>query len=226
MPLQTSLSFQLPVGFEARQLRLELHDQLPHWEQTAFYGHRHALNLTSLSPEAESLGDHAAPLSLWLARRFDTFVPVHTRTESIECVPSPVPSRFQASLVLAKSGSDWGALEAAEVRRDAILRGLNDGAASFAAAWGLDAPPPIEEVEDLGRLVAVKVPVRAGNTTTTVLVASGVTVKWKAALSGIWAVGKMRGLGLGFVRPALPIAPVPGATPWPETLDAQIEALS
>lgn len=239
---QVHVAYRLPSPQDAAALRLAaLRESVipkPLWDELAFFGHRQSLNVVALTPAANAFAELSPDFCLWLAQRLGAHVPMHLNEEPVTAALSSRPYDYSLhSFVLSRSGTDWKKAQEPERVIAALARRLHSDLTTFANAWGLKdfeerlrfSPPAVVSVR---KTLPVSVPVATSEVPASFLVAKGVLLRWEIALGGKWAIGRMRGAGLG--RLAYYAEPV-SVTQWQETLkthgmmmtiEEQMEALA
>lgn len=200
--MQSVVTYQLPSPQEARLLRVAALEAAAfpseYAQSVAWSGHRGAITLSALTPQANAFIESAPDLGLWLAERFGSFIPMQPADQDLCCRAGDRRHFTLGPVVLLKSGAgDWQQAEDPLWVRSRIESRLASDIAAFAAQWGIEDIPAPPTVIGPGRVLAIKTPVANAARETTWLAATDIRLLWGAELLGHWHIGKMAVAGFG-----------------------------
>jgi hypothetical protein len=190
---------------DARQIRLDLEHAgvVPRdlTDAMCYFGHRHSLNISALTPLGNGIADCANDIAMWLAERYQTFVPTNVEAHTLTFERSRPYGYTIPALALARSGKDWERAQRPQWQMEYVARRFAADIQRQIDAWGLKLSVPEATFEPIKRTLAVTMPIRGkapGQTaTTTALVAANVRFTTNLQMLGLWAIGPLQGLGMG-----------------------------
>lgn len=225
---QFSMTYLAPESVDARVMRVEAlrAGVVPKrfLSDVTWTGHDGAMTITALRPAGNEIHAHAADLGLWIGGLIGHFLRMEPKWHTPAAVmDSARPYRYTLGpVVLLKSGrGKWSDAEDPAWVKARIEARLQGDIQSFADAWGIELPS-MPVVTDPGRVLSITAPVVSGGNTSW-LVATGVKLDWKAAISGMWHIGGMAPAGFGRLWYEIPSLPAELGT---MSVAEQMEALS